>query len=80
VSDALPLTGLVDGVVLVVRSGVTERRALERAKEQLDRVGARVLGIVLNGLSSRDARYYYAGYKEYEQRAPRKRRSRVGDG
>jgi capsular exopolysaccharide synthesis family protein len=64
-SDALPLTGLVDGVVLVVRSGVTQRTHLLRAKAQLEKVGARILGVVVNGLSPRDARLYYSAYHSY---------------
>jgi Mrp family chromosome partitioning ATPase len=74
VSDALPLTSLVDGVVLVVRAGVTQRRALLRAKEQLDRAGARVVGILVNGLSLRDTRRYYGAYDAYAGSDGRKRR------
>lgn len=45
--DALTLAPVVDGVLLVVRSGVTPRSAAQQAKEQLARVGARLLGVVL---------------------------------
>lgn len=45
--DALALAPRVDGVLLLVRSGHTKRAAAQRAKEALDRVGARVLGAVL---------------------------------
>jgi Mrp family chromosome partitioning ATPase len=68
VSDDLHLASLVDGVVLVVRSGVTRRRALTRAKARLDRANARVLGVVVNGLSPRETRRYYADYAAYVSR------------
>ncbi|MCS7051908.1 MAG: capsular exopolysaccharide family protein, partial [Thermomicrobium sp.] len=45
--DALTVAGTVDGVLLVVRSGVTPRTAAQQAKEQLVRAGATVLGVVL---------------------------------
>jgi tyrosine-protein kinase Etk/Wzc len=65
VADSLPLTTLVDGVLLVVRAGVTQRSALVQAKQQLDRIGAPLIGIVLNGLSQRDTRRYYAAHEAY---------------
>jgi len=45
--DALALAPRVDAVILLVRSGHTKRAEAQRAKEALDRVGARVLGAVL---------------------------------
>lgn len=65
VSDCLPLTAQVDGVLLVTRFGVTERRSLERAKALLEKVGARLVGVVLNGLSARETRRQYAEYNQY---------------
>jgi tyrosine-protein kinase Etk/Wzc len=60
VSDCLPLTAHVDGVLLVARFAVTQRRNLVRTTAALHRVGARVIGTVLNGLSPRETRKYYA--------------------
>jgi Mrp family chromosome partitioning ATPase len=53
----------VDGVILVVASGVTARGALARARRILDNAGARVLGIVLNKVDTRFDTYYgsYSG-------------------
>ncbi|MCX2727841.1 capsular exopolysaccharide family protein [Thermomicrobium sp. 4228-Ro] len=45
--DALSLASLTDGVLLVIRSGVTPRSAAQQAKAQLERVGAPLLGITL---------------------------------
>lgn len=47
VGDALTIAARVDAVLLLVRSGRTKRAAAQKAKESLDRVGARLLGAVL---------------------------------
>ena len=65
VADCLPLCRRVDGVILVVRFGVTRRRSLQRAKDQLERVGARIVGVVINGLSRHETRLRYAEYTHY---------------
>jgi len=48
VSDAALFAARADAVFIVVRSGQTDREALEMALNRLDRLGARALGIVLN--------------------------------
>ena len=65
VSDCLPLAAQVDGVLLVTRFGTTQRQSLIRAKEVLQKVGAHVVGVVVNGLSPRETRRYYAEYNHY---------------
>jgi capsular exopolysaccharide synthesis family protein len=49
VSDAAVLAARCDGVLMVVRYGKTPRDAARRAREQLDKVGARILGVTING-------------------------------
>jgi Mrp family chromosome partitioning ATPase len=39
---------LCDGIVLVARAGVTDGGALARAREQIERVGGKALGAILN--------------------------------
>jgi non-specific protein-tyrosine kinase len=46
-SDAVVLGRKVDGVLLVVRAGISRRDQIARAKEQFQRVNARLLGAVL---------------------------------
>lgn len=46
-SEALTIGASVDAVLLVIRSGTTKRTDAQRAKESLERVGARILGVVL---------------------------------
>lgn len=63
VTDAAVLAALVDGAVLVVKAGETDRRAGWRAIQQLRRVGARVVGAVLNEIElQRSADRYYFDY------------------
>lgn len=49
-SDTAILSAMVDGVVLVVRSGRSRRKVVSRAKNDLRRMGARVMGVVFNNV------------------------------
>jgi len=49
VTDAASLASLTDGVLLVARAGVTSPGAVDLALDQLNRAGANVIGVVLNG-------------------------------
>jgi capsular exopolysaccharide synthesis family protein len=51
---------LADGVLLVTREGVCEKKQLEKAIEIIDR--ATMLGVVVNSCNSNDQKYYYARY------------------
>ncbi|MCM3741814.1 CpsD/CapB family tyrosine-protein kinase [Oceanobacillus luteolus] len=59
VTDAQILANIVDGTVLVVRSGKTEVEAAEKAKESLAPAKAKLLGVVLNGREKKASNYYY---------------------
>lgn len=63
VTDATILAQIVDGVVLVLSSGELTRESAIYAKERLDKVGARIIGTVLNKvvIRSQDYPYYYYG-------------------
>jgi non-specific protein-tyrosine kinase len=61
VADATILATRVDGVLLVVDSGRTRRDAARRAKQQLDRVGARVLGATLTNVRAEKSQSAYLG-------------------
>jgi non-specific protein-tyrosine kinase len=62
VTDAVILAGQVDGVILVIEAGKTRIGAALQAKEQFERVGARVVGVVLNKIPIRRDGYYYNHY------------------
>ena len=59
VADALAVAAAVDGVLLIVRAGRTRRAAAQRAKEQLLRVGANLLGVVLTDARLGRGEYRY---------------------
>lgn len=65
VTDAAVLSKQVDGVLLVIQSGRTKIAAAQRAVNQLQRVNANILGIVLNGVGVGSYRYYYQHYNKY---------------
>ena len=58
VSDALMLAAKVDGVLVVIRPGRTRKKIAMAMMEQLNRAGARILGVVLNRIPHRGAEYY----------------------
>jgi capsular exopolysaccharide synthesis family protein len=61
VSDAAVLARAVDAVLLIASAGKTKRDHAARARQVLDRAGARVLGVVLNNARVDDSVYsYYA--------------------
>ncbi len=66
VSDATQIAAKVDGVIIVVQPGRTTIRTLAASLEQLDRVGAKILGIVFNRIP-RNRSYYYGGYEHYSK-------------
>lgn len=69
VADASILAAKVDGAILVVDAGRTRAEALRSACEALSRSKTRVLGAVLNKLTSRSGGYYTYGY--YYAASPR---------
>ena len=70
VTDPSVLSTLTDGVILVVTAGQTRFQELEQATEMLERVEAKILGVVVNkfdphrayGISYRRAMSGYYGY------------------
>ncbi|MFN0121726.1 MAG: GumC family protein, partial [Blastocatellia bacterium] len=47
-ADGLILSSMVEGVIIVVKSGITSREMAQRTRANLQSVGARVLGVVIN--------------------------------
>jgi len=77
VTDAAVLSQYVDGVILVAGYGLTTFDAAIQAKASLQKVNARILGVVLNGVPT-DKRggyyyYYYYYYDEYGRKHKRKK-------
>lgn len=64
VTDAAVLAPQVDGVLLVINAGHTRRDLARRAKGLLDKVGANILGVVLNNAQLERDYYKYYGQGE----------------
>jgi polysaccharide biosynthesis transport protein len=62
VSDAIPLVNVVSGVIVVVHMGRSRRDAVRDLLDQLDRLGARTLGMVVNSTVRSAADYAYTYY------------------
>ncbi len=78
VSDASILASRLDGTLLIVDAGRTRRGAAQRSKDALMGVGARLLGVALNRLSSAGTGYDYYYYYVSEDGQRRRRRSSSG--
>ena len=74
-ADAGIISHLTDGAVLVVKIGKTTRDALRLAISNLTSSGAKILGTIINGVSSKGSSYYYY-YYYYTQTGEKKRRKR----
>ena len=77
VTDAVILSGTVDGYLVVVRHGLSEFQKLRETFRRLDFSDAKVAGVVYNGKGSRNSysKYYskkgeYYYYDEYYQKNP----------
>lgn len=70
VTDASLLATRVDGVVLVMEAGRTRRDECLRAIDALQKVGANVLGVVLNKVRAGGKGYYGYYYYYYSSEEP----------
>lgn len=68
-SDALIISTITDGVIMVVKAGETPRDAAVQTRKLLQGVNAKILGVVLNGIQESDLKYgsysYYYSYAYY---------------
>lgn len=66
VSDPLILSPEMDGVLLVVRAGKTQREVVKRATDLMKDAGVNIIGVVLNNVE--EVLPYYYDYKYYGYR------------
>lgn len=66
-TDAAILSTLVDGVVLVAMANKSSIHLMRQFKQRIHSIGARIYGVVLNGIKSGSTEYYYygSGYYKY---------------
>lgn len=71
IADPIALSTKVDGVLLVVEPGKTKIGTAQVMIEQLNRAGARILGVVLNPITRKRTQYYskhyYTSYYYYSR-------------
>jgi capsular exopolysaccharide synthesis family protein len=63
VTDACVLAPYMDGILVVVYINKATRTGARDAKSLLDKVNAKILGVVINGVERRVG-YYYHYYRE----------------
>lgn len=64
-ADSVILSVSVDGIILVVLGGKTPRETLQRAKEILYQVNAKILGVVINRVDIHRSDYGYYYYRHH---------------
>lgn len=57
-TDSVILSNLMDETIIVVKDGNTSRNDLAAAKGELDKVGAKIAGVVFNMVNRRSSKYY----------------------
>lgn len=62
VTDAQVLSTFCNGVVFVAGYGQAEKHAIVTAKELINKVGGKILGVVINKVPSKSKSYYYYNY------------------
>jgi len=67
VPDALVLAPHVSGVLLVIDQWKSSQQAVTAAHEQLDKVGARLLGVLVNRAKTDASFHTYKSYPSYRQ-------------
>jgi polysaccharide biosynthesis transport protein len=67
--DPLLLASLTGNMMLVLRTGTTDRQLAEAKLQMLDRLPIRILGAVFNGVRQGDAYRYYSYLPGYESGA-----------
>ncbi len=76
-TDAQILAAKVDGAILVVQAGESKIESVKEAKNLLDRVGANIIGVVMNKVSNSKKRYYY--YYENDEKKKSKKNNLEGN-
>jgi polysaccharide biosynthesis transport protein len=73
-AEPLEIAALADSVIIVARAGRTNRTAVASVVEQLKRVRANIIGIVLNGVrADMSSQYYYYSPRYYSHYTTRDR-------
>jgi len=74
-ADAAVLASQTNGVLMVIEPGQSDRKAMGQSVEQLERSGAKLLGVVFNKVPTDGKGHYYYQYYHYYQEDTSKTRS-----
>lgn len=72
VTDAQIISQYTDGCLFVVSSGETEKVVAKKAIELLNKVGANIIGVVLNKIEKSYSYVYYNTYSYYGEKEKKK--------
>ncbi|MDD2235034.1 MAG: CpsD/CapB family tyrosine-protein kinase [Desulfitobacteriaceae bacterium] len=78
VTDAAIIAQEVDGVIFILAYGEVNKDLVKSAKEQLDKVGAKILGAVINKIDMKANEYHYY-YRSYDADHKKKKKHRQYD-
>jgi len=66
VSDPMMLAQVVDGVLIVIKAGDTQRELVGRATEIIQTGSSRILGVVMNNMKRALPYYYHSSHYSYQ--------------
>ncbi|NPU89515.1 MAG: polysaccharide biosynthesis tyrosine autokinase [Fervidobacterium sp.] len=75
-ADALIVSKLVDGLVLVIRAGKTQKSSLKVAFENIVTSSSKLLGSVINAINANQRGYYYYYYYYYTEEGKKMKRKK----
>ena len=67
-TDSVILSNLMDETLIVVKDGNTSKNDLAAAKAELDKVGAKIAGVVFNMVNRRSSKYYNYYYGDEKKK------------
>lgn len=65
VSDSIALSTMVDSTILIAENKVSKINELKKAKRQIQDVGGKIMGVILNKSDVQHNKYYGKGYGYY---------------
>ncbi|MGL5766578.1 MAG: CpsD/CapB family tyrosine-protein kinase [Sarcina sp.] len=80
VTDSQVLATRADGVILVVEANKTKREHLQQTKENLEKVGANIIGSILNSVTrTKKEEYGYYYYGENKKKKKKGKREKIAN-
>ncbi|MGL5820111.1 MAG: CpsD/CapB family tyrosine-protein kinase [Sarcina sp.] len=80
VTDSQVLATRADGVILVVEANKTKREHLQHTKENLEKVGANIIGSILNSVTrTKKEEYGYYYYGENKKKKKKGKREKIAN-